>query len=90
MITRIRMVDVNCLLERLNIAMNRSEQAWSNGQSNIGNYHLYAANGCYSLHVIMNHEGGVHSITTGTLREIHTYIRGMLHAVYEMKEKVPA
>lgn len=78
--------DVERHIREMNAAMGRPVDAWGDDSANIGNYHLYGANGCYSLHLTMNDGGGVHSIMTGTLREVDMFVRGMWHAAVNMKE----
>lgn len=72
----------------LNARLKRPMNTWYEGKFSIGNFHLYAANGYYSLHVIMNEAGAVHNMYTGTLREIDIYVRGMLDGSYLARHEV--
>ena len=77
---------VEKLMPVLNEALGRPVDAWTDGKSNIGNMHLYGANGGYSLHVIMNESGGVHCLVPGlTAREMDLYVRGMLQGAREAR-----
>jgi hypothetical protein len=79
---RIEMRHLESAVKTLNDLTGRPQMAWVDGKAQIGNFHIYGANGGYGLHCIMNESGGVHTIVgLSTKRELNDIIRGMISGV---------
>lgn len=86
---RVKIKDLEYLVDRLNDLTGSPKTTWSRGKdgkltANIGNYHLSGAYGGWCVHRMMNEGGGVLTpITYGYLPKaelyqlIQSYIRGL-------------
>jgi len=80
--SRIEMKDLNRAVQTLNEVANRPLSAWANGKGQIGNYHVYAADGQYGLHCVCNESGGVNDVIgLTTKRELYNCVRAMIAGV---------
>jgi len=74
--------DLNYLIGILNNALGAPSQTWVNGKAQIGNYHLYRTQGLWSVHVVMNTSGGVHTARSATSpRELRTWLEGAVWGI---------
>jgi hypothetical protein len=81
-IARVTEKDLRVLVDQINGLTGNPLQAWSEGKANVGNYHLYGANGGISLHQTMNCGGGVHTILgNSTKREMRMQLYAFLHGI---------
>lgn len=79
---RIEMRHLESAVKTLNELAGRPTSAWADGKAQIGNFHIYCANGAYGLHCIFNAGGGVTtSVGLTTKRGLNDIIRGMIAGV---------
>ena len=88
---RITQAHLNYLVDELNTITNSPLKSYTRSETgakaNIGNYHLYQANGSTGLHRIMNEGGGVTEVFgLGTKREMYNQLNAMLHGINIARE----
>jgi hypothetical protein len=80
--SRITRKQLDTLEQRLNNALGRPMEAYTDSGAQIGNIHLEGANGGYNVYEMHNLFGGVRGLAYGlTAREAYEWLNGALVAL---------
>jgi len=80
--SRITRKQLDTLEQRLNNALGRPMETYTDSGAQIGNIHLQGVNGGYNVYEMHNLSGGVRGLAYGlTAREVYEWLNGALVAL---------